>query len=226
MHKARPNTQNTIGPRSCRAKIPTPAAIMRAREAMITRRGPMRSSSTPRLTVATPAMRLATTANTTTCAGLNPNVPAAMTPPNAKTPTRPSRKIADAMRNFRVSGAVRASRRMVCHSARYAPSRLSRPRRPEDADCRVPTFAPVCLSRSTMRMGTMPTAYHAAVTSMDARMSRASAWVTPNSPTSGEMKANSRMSSRAMLPRYPEPQPNPEMRPTVLGVDTRLRSAL
>ena len=64
----------------------------------------------------------------------------------------------------------------------------------------------------------MNTSIHAAHTTIDTRMCRASSWVTPNSPGSGLMKHTRRTASSTMLPRYPMPQPKPETRPTVDGV--------
>ncbi len=69
-------------------------------------------------------------------------------------------------------------------------------------------------SRST---GTANTANHTAASSTDSRMSRPSAPVTPNQPTSGSMNPTKRTTSRTMPPRYPAPHPMPLTRPRVDG---------
>jgi len=98
MHMIRPATQKTIAPPSCRTKTTVPIKISATSAMMMTFLGPILSSSRPKAMVDNPATMLAAAPKTTTSPLLKPNVPAAITAPNAKTPANPSRKSAEAAR--------------------------------------------------------------------------------------------------------------------------------
>ena len=67
---------------------------------------------------------------------------------------------------------------------------------------------------------------HSAQAIMQARMSRPASLVTPNHPTSGPINPTYKMSSSTIPPTYPIPQPKPETRPTVPGLEISETMAL
>ena len=82
---------------------------------MMTFFGPILSSTHPNATVARPATMFAAIAKIMTSLALKPNAVLARTAPNVKTPARPSRKTAEAMRKNRVCGASRLRVTTVRH---------------------------------------------------------------------------------------------------------------
>lgn len=93
-----PQIQNTVAPPSCSTKMAVPRMTRAVSEMRMTRLGPIRSSSTPKTIVLSPATMFAAAPKMMTSPAVKPNVPAAMTAPKANTPARPSRKSALARR--------------------------------------------------------------------------------------------------------------------------------
>jgi hypothetical protein len=79
------------------------------------------------------------------------------------------------------------------------------------------------------KMGSANTANHTAANSMAARTFWPSATGTPRTPRvspSPEISVTYTISSSITLPKYPMPEPNPEIRPDVCGVESWRSNAL
>ncbi len=182
--------------------------IIPTSDTTITFFAPTASSINPKRIVANPDITFARIANKMTWPEENPNDVAAMMPPNANTPARPSRKIADAKRN-------RSTFRSVRHNlATSEPTFLYEPTIP-----RALCFSDEGFSGMAKNTGNAKTSHQRPANNIATRILRPSSEVTPNQPAPSPMFTNpmNKMTSRTMPPRYPAPHPMPEIRPRLAG---------